>query len=279
MNALKLTYQKIQGKQNTHPILILHGLFGNWQNNRSLATHLTSLGQDIYLPNLRNHGTSPQSSRMTYNDLSSDIFRFVEDHRINDPILIGHSLGAKTVMNCCLQRPNLAYAMVCIENTPNVQPINYKFVGYIDQLQKVILECNTIQDARKKLNQVEENSFVVGFLLTLLQRHEDKLTSKVPLKILKENLLQGNIGDWPLSTGGKDMDHHDKQKPEIVPWDKPSLFIKGSKSHLMKLESIAEYFTRAQIVEVEGSHFVNTEKPVEVAEKIVQFVSGLGSNH
>lgn len=274
MNGLKLTYQKISGAKKTHPIVILHGLFGNWSNNRAIANQLASLNQDIYLPNLRNHGTSPQSNAMTYNDLSSDIYRFVDDHNIRDPILIGHSMGGKTVMNCCLQRPDFAYAMVCIENSPNTQPINQKFVEYITQLEKVILECNNLQEARTKLVEIEKDSFVVGFLLTLLKKQDNRLISKVPLNFLKDNISQGNISGWPFSS-----DATDKNKHKAPKWDKPSLFIKGSNSKYMNLKAIRDVFPQSKLVEVEGSHFVNTEKPVEVSREILEFLRVVNSNH
>lgn len=41
---------------------------------------------------LRNHGDSPHNSHHNYVAMSDDVARFIEEHKLEDPTLIGHSM-------------------------------------------------------------------------------------------------------------------------------------------------------------------------------------------
>ena len=78
------------------PLLLVHGLLGSSTNYRSLLPRLqTELHRDVYALDLRNHGRSPHSPVMTYKSMVDDLDHFFTEHNINNPILLGHSLGGK----------------------------------------------------------------------------------------------------------------------------------------------------------------------------------------
>lgn len=41
---------------------------------------------------LRNHGDSPHNPHHNYVAMSDDVARFIEEHKLKDPSLIGHSM-------------------------------------------------------------------------------------------------------------------------------------------------------------------------------------------
>lgn len=47
---------------------------------------------------LRNHGDSPHNPHHNYGAMSDDIARFIEEHKLEDPTLIGHSMYAGSVL-------------------------------------------------------------------------------------------------------------------------------------------------------------------------------------
>ena len=75
------------------PIVILHGLFGSKQNNRSISRALARcLDCSVYALDLRNHGDSPHHTEHTYSTMADDVEHFV-DENIDGPVtLIGHSM-------------------------------------------------------------------------------------------------------------------------------------------------------------------------------------------
>ena len=77
--------------------MILHGLFGfsdNWQTHaKKLADYYR-----VILVDLRNHGRSDWSEEFSYELMAEDIHELVDQLQLEDLILVGHSMGGKTVM-------------------------------------------------------------------------------------------------------------------------------------------------------------------------------------
>lgn len=75
------------------PIVILHGLFGSKQNNRSISKALAlNLKCSVYALDLRNHGDSPHDTNHSYSAMADDIQEFVEAQALGPVTLIGHSM-------------------------------------------------------------------------------------------------------------------------------------------------------------------------------------------
>ena len=82
--------------------VVLHGLFGSGKNWCSFAG---SLEQDfqVWTLDARNHGDSPHSDSMSYQEMAEDVVRFFTDNELENVILLGHSMGGKTTMQLALQ--------------------------------------------------------------------------------------------------------------------------------------------------------------------------------
>lgn len=75
------------------PIVILHGLFGSKQNNRSIGKALSrQLRCSVYALDLRNHGSSPHNADHTYVAMADDVQEFVEGEGLGPVTLLGHSM-------------------------------------------------------------------------------------------------------------------------------------------------------------------------------------------
>ncbi len=85
------------GAPDARPLLILHGLFGSAANWRSVAGRFAA-GREVFCLDLRNHGRSPWHDAMDYAALAADVARFIADHQLHRPALLGHSMGGKTAM-------------------------------------------------------------------------------------------------------------------------------------------------------------------------------------
>ena len=91
---MKLNFKKLgEGK----PLLIIHGLFGSSDNWGMLGKRFAEK-YTVYLIDLRNHGRSPHSSTMNYEAMADDLFELIQDEKILNPSLIGHSMGGKAAL-------------------------------------------------------------------------------------------------------------------------------------------------------------------------------------
>ncbi len=99
------------------PLIVLHGLLGlsdNW------AGYGKILGEDysVYIPDLRNHGLSPHDPVMRYEAMASDLEAFMEAHAIVKPLLMGHSMGGKVVLQFIKDFPDAVSAALVLDISP-----------------------------------------------------------------------------------------------------------------------------------------------------------------
>ena len=120
---MKLFFRKYgEGK----PIVILHGLFGLSDNWQSFAKQLEQNNFSVYAVDLRNHGSSPHHKEFNYNVLATDVFELFEAEQIENPILMGHSLGGKTAMRFALNYPEKISSLIVVDIAPRYYPPHHQ---------------------------------------------------------------------------------------------------------------------------------------------------------
>lgn len=252
------------------PLIFLHGLFGSKSNNRTVARLLAeSMGRDVYCLDLRNFGSSPHISRLDYPSLAADVERFIEEQKLaKKPVLIGHSMGAKTVMALALRRPDLPKMIVSVDNAPVcLNTSGGPFGKYIRQLRYALeaKKYTNIKDVDAELAKVEPNKVVRQFLLTCVNRgkKEDPCTSKIPLDVIGDAVAAGNIASWPYDFN-------------VSRWTRgPALFVRGTESKYVPddiLPDIGNYFPDFEVRDIKAGHWVISEKPEEFMEVLREFV-------
>lgn len=272
LKTVPLNYQVHVPKTESggNPIIILHGLFGSKTTHRTVAKSLASkLKRKVYCPDLRNHGASPHVEPHDYPHLAADVERFIHDHQIRHPIIIGHSMGAKTAMAIPLRQPDLIKMLISVDNAPVTVPQNDAsvFIKYISALKRALeqFKYTNIKDVDAELAKVEPNLVVRQFLETNLNRGSsgDVITSKVPLDILYDSVISGKVGAWP----------YDSTKSR---WSKgPVLFIRGTDSAYVSddiIADIGQFYPKFELRDIKAGHWVISEKPNEFIDLVVEFV-------
>ncbi|KAJ4424621.1 hypothetical protein N0V82_000753 [Gnomoniopsis sp. IMI 355080] len=248
------------------PILFMHGLFGSKKNNRSISKALArDLGRSIYALDLRNHGDSPHDARHDYTAMAEDVSAFIQEHKLDKPTLIGHSMGAKTAMVLALKSPSTIKDIVSVDNAPVDAILSTDFAKYVRAMKRIEAAGVTSQKAADEIMAADEESLPIRqFLLANLHTPPGEKTKKfrVPIDILGKAL--NHMGDFPF------------KDPRQVRFEKPALFVRGTKSKYVPdevLPVVGEFFPRFEVVDIDAGHWVISESPEAFRQAVVQFLS------
>ncbi|TIC99144.1 Abhydrolase domain-containing protein C22H12.03 [Colletotrichum higginsianum] len=270
-NKLVLSYDlhepsKQPAGTSTSPIIFLHGLFGSKKNNRSISKVLArDLGRPVYALDLRNHGESPHDGQHDYVHMADDVAGFIDQHGLEQPTVIGHSMGAKTAMTLALKSPDLVQNIVAVDNAPVDAILESSFSKYIQGLKRIEAAGITRQaQADQILKEYESSLPIRQFLLGNLHRPQpDKPEQKfrVPLDIISRSL--NHMGDFPY------------KDPTKVRFEKPALFVRGTKSKYVPddvLPIIGQFFPKFRMADLDAGHWCISEKPEEFRQAVVEFL-------
>ena len=258
------------------PTLIgLHGLCGSHTNFRSICSNekISNLVQS-YLLDLRNHGKSQHKNSMDIEEMAEDVFNFVLEKKINDIVIMGHSLGGKIAMS--------------LATNPNFQEINKKIKGI------VIIDVSPVNYMEKKRNgniiDKDHNLELFKKLndIDLLNREYSELKKEVMNACQNKNVgelmwtnieHQNNNFRWRINLPiiiqyyGKILNHVPNEGNYFN--GKVKIF-KGEKSNYIKKEYLSDfqsYFPNLKIdkdmlVFDDAGHWLHYEKPYEFLDKM-----------
>ncbi|MEP2669945.1 MAG: alpha/beta fold hydrolase [Cyclobacteriaceae bacterium] len=240
------------------PLIILHGLFGSSDNWFSLSK-IFAEKYKVYVIDQRNHGQSPHDPVHDYNALTDDLNEFIEDHKIDKPIIIGHSMGGKTAMNFAIRFPEKLSKLIVVDIVPKAYPIHH------DSILKGLNTINLDQlesrgQADKILSPFIPEPAVRQFLLKNLARNASQnFEWRINIPV-----LEAHIDDM-----GTALQYEGQ-------FNGATLFIVGSKSNYFEPgddATIKSYFPKAEITTLDTGHWVQAENPKGFMEAVFNFVN------
>lgn len=114
-NGVRLHYYRAVPAAERQSLVMVHGITDNGLCWTSLALTLQD-DYDIYLLDARGHGLSdPLTESDDRNTLIKDVVAAIGALELKEPILMGHSMGAHTVMRLGAEYPELAKAVVMLD--------------------------------------------------------------------------------------------------------------------------------------------------------------------
>jgi esterase len=241
-------------------IVILHGVFGSSDNWLTISKAITAKGYRVFALDQRNHGQSPRADDHDYQNMASDLHEFLIDQGLEKPILVGHSMGGKAVMQYAMSYPGTFAKLVVVDIAPKFYPVHH--ADLIRGLKAIDLTSLTNRnEADAILSQYEPILAVRQFLLKNLYRNEHgQFAWRLNLPVIERELH--GIGE-------------ELTNPRIV--TDPTLFIRGSESPYIldeDIPTIKRIFPNAQIEVIQGAgHWVQAEKPVEFVEVLMKFIN------
>lgn len=255
---MELAYREFGQGQ---PLIILHGLFGQSDNWNTLAKRFAESGFRVFTIDQRNHGLSPHSEEWSYEAMAHDLKEFIDFHNLQNPILLGHSMGGKTVLFFELLYPNVSIKNIVVDIAPRAYEPHHQEV--LEALNAVdFSNINTRKEAEAILGNYISDFGTKQFLLKNIYWREDETKQmdwRFNLKVISENIDSVSV-ELPFFTS-----------------DKPFLFIKGQKSNYINDNDIIDIETRFTNSEIEtipnSGHWVHAEQPDAFYNCVLKFIS------
>lgn len=243
---MELNYKKVGAGE---PLLILHGLFGSLDNWMSLAKKLGE-NFEVFVIDARNHGQSPHSDEFNYDLMADDIYEFLMQHNIVDPIILGHSMGGKTAMQFAMNYPTKLTKLIVVDIAPKSYPVHHRTI--IDGLFSLKFDIiKSRKEADLKLTEYIDEIGVRQFLLkNLYWIEKERLSWRFNLPVINDQ----------IEIIGKGLQN-------IQSFEKQTLFVRGEKSNYIletDFQDIKTIFKSCKIETIKDTgHWVHAERPQE----------------
>lgn len=243
---MQLNYKKIG--ETGKPLVILHGVFGFLDNWLTIGKTISEQGFIVYLVDQRHHGRSPHEGALDFPTLAKDLKEFIDQQHLASPVLIGHSMGGKTVMEYAVNYPDTFEKLVVVDIGPKQYPIHHtRLLQGLNALP--VEEIENRQQADDILSAYEPILSVRQFLLkNLYRKDEGGFDWRFNLPVLTRDMA--NVGA-PIRT--------------TKPVETSALFIRGEKSDYILDEDwdgILKIFPNAKLETITNAgHWIQAEQP------------------
>jgi len=240
------------------PLIILHGLFGSSDNWHSLARKWSTHYQ-VFVPDLRNHGSSPHESVMTYQEMAADVHAFIKHERLGAVRIVGHSMGGKVAMLFASLHPDVLKGLVVLDIG----------IGRVKGKHLDILQI---------LNDIDPGEFTNR---SDIDEQLAKTISSPPLRqFLLKNILRRVDGSlaWKFNAPVL-LDQYDEITAELdleVPFIGQILFLRGENSDYLEPSlspDILDRFPLAQLTTIkDAGHWLHADAPDELTALVLDFM-------
>lgn len=255
---MKLAYREFGSGQ---PLIILHGLFGQSDNWNTLAKRFAEQDSHVFTIDQRNHGLSPHSDVWNYQAMADDLKQFIDDHQLQNPIILGHSMGGKTVMFFEAQYPHIAKQLIIADIAPKAYEPNHDTV--LKALNAVdFTDINTRKQVEEILGQYITDFGTKQFLLKNIYWREDET---------KQMAWRFN-----LDVISKEYNNIGISAPLNLHSNTHTLFVRGEKSNYIldsDLADISSKFGNYSLETISNSgHWVHAEQPEAFFNCVQNFI-------
>lgn len=241
-------------------LLILHGFLGMSENWKGQAQKFVAKAYRVHLIDQRNHGRSFWSDQFSYIELVCDLYNYIKHHNLKSVILLGHSMGGKTVMNFAAAYPTIVERIIVVDIAPKYYKPHHQLI--LEGLSSIDFDIvKTRKTADIQLEKYISDLSIRQFLLkNLFWITNENLGFRMNLAVLK------NCGEQL----GAALDSE-------AYYSKPTLFIIGENSNYVKeaidRELILKHFPQSKIISIPGAaHWLHAEKPNLFFEKVISWL-------
>jgi esterase len=270
-NAMELFYRHYGSGP---AIIIVHGLYGASDNWVSIAKALSD-DFEVFILDQRNHGRSPHHPIHTYQAMTNDLLEFMDDKKIQQAILIGHSMGGKTVMHFAKDYPERVASLIVVD----IAPVSY--------LETAMNRKHTINHFKLIQSMKSIDFSKVSSRAEVEEELMQKIGMERTVKFLMKNLhrVDSSHFEWSLNLDALDanlpaildgLNENDFAKGRGITGF-PVLFIKGENSDYISREVfndiILTIFPYAELVNIPNAgHWVHAEQSELLIKNLKYFI-------
>lgn len=242
-------------------LVILHGLFGMSDNWVGIARKLSEKFT-VIIPDLRNHGNSPDSEVFDFECMVEDLDELFDELKIENPIILGHSMGGKLAMKYTELGRREVKKLIVVDISMRNNTIREEHLAIIDSINSTNLDlCNSVKEIESFLKINLQQDHLVLFVLKNIKRNLDgKYEWKLNLTGIEPNLNQ--------IVGGFTLDSI---------YENNTLFIRGGNSDYIldsDIEPIKLQFPKALFRTIPAAgHWVHADNPTEFLTVVSEFLS------
>jgi pimeloyl-ACP methyl ester carboxylesterase len=193
--------------------------------------------------------------------MADDLTEFIEENQIENPVLIGHSMGGKVAMTYALENPQKVKKLVVVDISPRKYAERITHTQVITQMMSIDLDqIKTRGDVEKILDSKISDARVKMFIMkNLYYKLHGKLAWRLNLETINQSM--------DLLFDGIQSENQYKG---------PTLFIRGGMSDYVPDEDIPlikSMFPEAIIKTISGaSHWVHADAPEELCYLLSGFL-------
>jgi len=253
---VKVLHSKILGQGK--PLLILHGFLGMGDNWKTLGNRFAKNHQ-VHLIDQRNHGRSFHADEFNYEVLVDDLLNYINHHNLDKVILLGHSMGGKTVMLFAVNHPEKVEKLLIADIGPKFYPNHHEAI--LDGLNAINFSMQTSRAAvENELKNYIPEFGVRQFLLKNVYREtKEQFAFRFNLQALIDNYNEVGV---PL--------------PSLTQFDGETLFLRGENSGYITENDkslITAHFVNSEVVTVKNAgHWLHAENPNDFYDYVVSFL-------
>ena len=242
------------------PLVILHGFLGCSDNWHTIAQQLS--GQFLVIvPDLRNHGRSPHAPECGIPAMTADVLGLLDELRLPQVKMLGHSLGGKVAMRLALSAPDRVGALIAADVAMHAYP-SARLAPLLAAMQAF--------DPATVATRGEADAALAG-----------AIHSPAVRQLLVKNLVRGEDGQlcWRCNVaafvqglagmvGGVDLPGRTFAGPALV--------LCGGRSDYVTdagLEEIRRHFPCAESATIpEAGHWVHADAPGAFLQRVTEFL-------
>lgn len=255
METVELSFEEF-GDPDNSPLIILHGFFASSRNWRQIAQSLSGR-YHVFVPDIRNHGSSRHHPLMDYPAMAADLLRFIDERGLKTASLLGHSMGGKIAMWLALTTPSKVHKLIVAD----IAPVSYKhsFDNTVLALKALPLaEISNRKQAETLLAAAIPELSYRQFLLQNLILKDGKYCWRVDLDIFQQ--MAHHIAAFP------DAGH-------LAPFSGNALFIAGGDSDFVQPEAINSLFPDAALsIIADAGHWLHVQQPDAFTALVEKFL-------
>lgn len=253
---MKLHYRKLGSGQ---PLVVLHGVFGSSDNLFTVCRSIAEKGYEVYILDARNHGQSERSEVFNYEAMAGDLDNFLSENGIRNPVILGHSMGGKTVLQYSQHYTNFSGLVI----------VDIAARGYSRHHEHIIRGLQAI-DTQTLASRKEAEEIFSRYVTDAGER-----------QFLLKNLYRTEEGgfDWRINVPvlAANAGEVVSAVPIYNKVEKPLLLMRGAESGYVRDEDFEElrtYYPAARLVTIDGAnHWVHATRPAEFVEEVVTFLA------